>query len=193
MPAEGQARIQQNNFYDIVGRYKLAKGKNLQPLHESEYLALAEFRYQLRRFLRRMEEEVREVGINPQQWQLVLAVKGLPKGQMPTISRLAERMQLNHNSMVELVDRCEEHDLVRRTRLDRDRRQVVLSITSNGEALLRRLGSASRQELRSVGPVLVESVLKLTGETRPAKQKRGRPAAASQRTEKSGGTRKAGP
>jgi DNA-binding MarR family transcriptional regulator len=84
-------------------------------------------------------------------------------------------MQLNHNSMVELVDRCEEHGLVHRTRLDSDRRQVVLSITPEGETLLRRLGSASRQELRNVGPVLVESVLKLTRESRPAKQKRGGP------------------
>src|SRR5690349_434659 len=107
----GRARIQQNNSYNIVGRYKMAKGKNLQALQESEYLALAEFRYQLRRFLRFMEDEVRDVGINPQQWQLVLAVKGLPRGQRPTISQLAERMQLNHNSMVELVDRCEEHGL----------------------------------------------------------------------------------
>jgi DNA-binding MarR family transcriptional regulator len=153
----------------------MAKGKNVQPLQESEYLALAEFRYQLRRFLRFMEDEVRDMGINPQQWQLVLAVKGLPRGQRPTISRLAERMQLNHNSMVELVDRCEEHGLVRRTRLDSDRRQVVLSITTKGETQLHRLGAASRQELRNVGPVLVESVLKLTKEARPAKQKRGGP------------------
>jgi DNA-binding MarR family transcriptional regulator len=151
----------------------MAKGKNLQPLQEFEYLALAEFRYQLRRFLRHMEDQVREVGINPQQWQLVLAVKGLPKGQVPTISQLAERMQLNHNSMVELVDRCEEHGLVRRTRLGSDRRQVTLSITPEGEILLRKLGSASRQELRSVGPMLVESVLRLTREARPAKRKRG--------------------
>ncbi len=164
----------------------MAKGKNSQPLQESEYLALAEFRYQLRRFLRHMEGQVREVGIHPQQWQLVLAVKGLPKGQMATISQLAERMQLNHNSMVELVDRCEEHGLVRRTRLGSDRRQVTLSITPEGESLLRRLGSASRQELRNVGPMLVESVLKLTREARPARQKRGEP------TQQTGGSRKSG-
>ncbi|HSM87013.1 MAG TPA: helix-turn-helix domain-containing protein, partial [Candidatus Limnocylindrales bacterium] len=88
-------------------------------------MALAEFRYQLRKFLRHMEEEVRQFGINPQQYQLVLAVKGLPKEQVPTISRLAERMQLNHNSMVELVDRCEERNLLRRVRSGTDRRQVT--------------------------------------------------------------------
>ncbi len=159
----------------------MTKRENSHLLQESEYRALAEFRYQLRRFLRHMEDQVREVGINPQQWQLVLAIKGLPKGQLPTISQLAERMQLNHNSMVELVDRCEEHGLLRRTRLDNDRRQVTLSITPQGETLLRRLGSASRLELRSVGPMLVESVGRLTREVRPAKQKRGEPTRRTRR------------
>lgn len=157
----------------------MAKRDNLRTLQDSEYLALAEFRYQLRRFLRHMEDEVREAGIKPQQWQLVLAVKGLPKGQVPTISQLAERMQVNHNSMVELVDRCEEYGLVRRTRLGSDRRQVTLSITPEGETLLRRLGSAARRELRYVGPMLVESVLRLIREVRPAKPKRRK---ATQRT-----------
>ncbi len=164
----------------------MTKRENSHLLQESEYRALAEFRYQLRRFLRHMEDQVREVGINPQQWQLVLAVKGLPKGQMPTISQLAERMQLNHNSMVELVDRCEEHGLLRRTRLDNDRRQVTLSITPQGETLLRRLGTASRQELRRVGPMLVKSVERLTQEVRPEKKKRGEP------TRRTGGNRKSG-
>ena len=140
----------------------MSKEKNPRPLQETEYVALAEFRYQLRRFLRHMEEEVRHLGVNPQQYQLVLAIKGLPKTQVPTISCLAERMQLNHNSMVELVDRCEERRMIRRQRSSTDRRQVTLAITAEGEALLRSLGSAARQELRSIGPMLVESVLRLT-------------------------------
>ena len=140
----------------------MSKEKNSRSLQESEYVALAEFRYQLRRFLRHMEEEVRHFGINPQQYQLVLAIKGLPKSQVPTISCLADRMQLNHNSMVELVDRCEERNMLRRQRSSSDRRQVTLALTPDGEGLLRKLGSAARQELRSIGPMLVESVLRLT-------------------------------
>jgi DNA-binding MarR family transcriptional regulator len=142
----------------------MSKEKSSRPLQETEYVALAEFRYQLRRFLRHMEEEVRRFGTNPQQYQLVLAIKGLPKGQLPTISCLAERMQLNHNSMVELVDRCEERSMLRRLRSSADRRQVTLAITAEGETLLRKLGSAARRELRSIGPMLVESVLRLTDE-----------------------------
>lgn len=157
----------------------MSKGKKLRPLQETEYVALAEFRYQLRRFLRHMEEEVRQFGVNPQQYQLVLAIKGLPKDVVPTISQLAERMQLNHNSMVELVDRCEERDLLRRLRSGTDRRQVTLSITSDGEALLRKLGSAARQELRSIGPVLVDSVMRLTQEGRAAKARENRQRAVA--------------
>jgi len=147
----------------------MVKARIERPLTEVEYLALAEFRYQLRRFLRHMEEQVRDLGVNPQQYQVVLAIKGLPRNQMPTISCLAERMQLNHNSMVELVDRCEENGLLRRVRLGSDRRQVTLALTPDGEALLKRLGSAARNELRSVGPMLVESVLSLTADGRRRK------------------------
>jgi DNA-binding MarR family transcriptional regulator len=139
----------------------MSKPKTSQPLDGAEYIALAEFRYQLRRFLRHMEEQTRGLGVNPQQYQLVLAVKGLPPGQAPTIGRLAERMQLNHNSMVELVDRSERSGLVRRERAARDRRQVTLAITEKGEALLRELGSAAREELRDRGPSLIESVRRL--------------------------------
>ena len=89
-------------------------------------------------------------------------------------------MQLNHNSMVELVDRCEENGLLRRTRSGNDRRQVTLSVTPEGEVLLRKLGAAARQELRETGPMLVDSILRLTEEGTASKLK-------------AGGSRKSGP
>jgi DNA-binding MarR family transcriptional regulator len=147
----------------------MVKAKSSRLLSDAEYMALAEFRFQLRRFLRHMEEEARQFHVNPQQYQLLLAVKGLPKSDTPSISCLAERMQLNHNSIVELVDRCEERGLVRRVRSGTDRRQVTLSITTEGEGLLKKLGSAARRELSSISQQLVDSVLKLTGEHRLAK------------------------
>jgi len=165
----------------------MSKGKSVRPLSEAEYLALGEFRYQVRRYMRLMEEATRRLGANPQQYQLVLAVKGLPRDVAPTISRLAERMQLNHNSMVELVDRCEENNLLRRSRSATDRRQVTLSVTPDGEGLLRRLGVAARQELRDSGPVLVDAILRLTGETRSAK------GAAPAPRPRTGGNKKSGP
>ena len=165
----------------------MSKGKNGRPLSETEYLALGEFRYQLRRFMRHMEEATRRLGANPQQYQLVLAVKGLPREVAPTISRLAERMQLNHNSMVELVDRCQENNLLRRSRSAGDRRQVTLSVTPEGEGLLRRLGVAARQELRDSGPMLVDAIQRLTGEKRSGKD------AAMAPRPRTGGNKKSGP
>lgn len=140
----------------------MLKSTHSRPLREAEYTALAEFRYQIRKFQRRMQEQVRGLGLNPQQYQLVLAVKGFPAGHEPTIGAMAERMQLNHNSTVELVDRCERRGLIRRERGGHDRRQVTLAITSRGEGLLRKLGSAARQELVGSGPVLMDAVQRLT-------------------------------
>jgi DNA-binding MarR family transcriptional regulator len=145
------------------------KEKDPVPLEDGEYIALAEFRYRLRKFQRHMEEQVRKLGVNPQQYQLVLAVKGLPRNQAPTIGRLAERMQMNHNSMVELVDRSERSGLIRRGRSGPDRRLVTLSITAEGEALLRKLGAAAREELRDSGPSLIEAVRRLTQDPPPTK------------------------
>jgi DNA-binding MarR family transcriptional regulator len=164
----------------------MSKVKSVRPLSETEYLALGEFRYQLRRFLRHMEEASRLLGANPQQYQLILAVKGLPRDVVPTIGQLAERMQLNHNSMVELVDRCEENNLLRRTRSASDRRQVTLSVTPEGETLLRKLGVAARQELRDMGPMLVDAVLRLTGDSRSTKDGTAAPRPRTEGNKKSG-------
>ena len=132
-------------------------------LTSPEYVALAEFRYQLRRYLRYMEGEARAAGHHPQQYQLLLAIKGLPAPRVPTVSILAERMQLNHNSMVELADRCEKRGLIRRIRESaNDRRQVTLAITTDGEKVLRQQASASREELRNIGPILLAALQKLT-------------------------------
>jgi DNA-binding MarR family transcriptional regulator len=158
------------------------------PLQAAEYIALAEFRYRLRKFQRHMEEHVRKLGVNPQQYQLVLAVKGLPRNQAPTIGSLAERMQLNHNSMVELVDRSERSGLLGRGRSGPDRRLVTLSITAEGEALLRKLGSDAREELRGSGPSLIEAVRRLIQDSPRAK-----PANTEKKPKKRGGSKRTDP
>jgi DNA-binding MarR family transcriptional regulator len=139
----------------------MSKPKSPRPLSSAEYKALAEFRYQLRRFLRNMEEHAREIGHQPQQYQLLLAIKGLPRTESPTIGVLAERMQLNHNSTVELIDRCEKRGLLRRVKGIPDRRMVTLAITPDGEQLLRQQASSARHELQTVGPILAESIRRL--------------------------------
>ena len=149
------------------------KAKEHKPLNDAEYAALSEFRYQIRKYLRYMEDEAREMGHNPQQYQVLLAIKGLPTGTPPTISAIAQRMQLNHNSMVELIDRCAERGLLRRGRSSSDRRQVTLAITPEGELMLRQLAAAARQQLRAIGPILSESVQRLIEDTKAAKDSSG--------------------
>lgn len=152
----------------------MSNANKTMQLTGSEYIALAEFRYQLRRYLRHMEEEARANGHHPQQYQLLLAIKGLPPPRIPTVSVLAERMQMNHNSLVELADRCEKRGFIRRIRSSpSDRRTVTLAITPAGEAMMRQQASASRQELQTVGPILVESLQRLLRHN-PVLQKRAR-------------------
>lgn len=145
----------------------MSKDRTPKPLNQTEYQALSEFRYQLRRYLRFMEEKAREAGQNPQQYQLLLAIKGLPGNVSPTIGALADRMQLNHNSLVELVDRCEHRGLLRRARSGKDRRQVELVVTAEGDQMLGKLAAAGREELRTIGPLMAQSVQNLiSGEAR---------------------------
>src|SRR5438067_13119315 len=100
---------------------------NIMTLHNemslADYRALAEFRYQLRRFLRFSEQTTREMGLEPQQHQLLLALKGLPNGRNATVGDLAERLQLRHHSTVELIDRLAERSLIERTRDETDQRR----------------------------------------------------------------------
>jgi DNA-binding MarR family transcriptional regulator len=82
----------------------------------TDYQALAEFRYLLRRFLRFSEKAAKEAGLEPHQHQLMLAVKGALEAKGPHISYLAERLQIQHHSAVELVDRLASKGLIRRSR-----------------------------------------------------------------------------
>jgi DNA-binding MarR family transcriptional regulator len=123
-----------------------------------EYRALAEFRYQIRRFLHFSEEQARASGLEPQQHQLLLALKGLPKGDKATIRELSARLQLKHHSTVELVNRLELRGMIKRTPGEKDRREVIIQFTRAGEALLGRLSLMHREQLQSAGPELAKAL-----------------------------------
>jgi DNA-binding MarR family transcriptional regulator len=124
----------------------------------AEYRALAEFRYQIRCFLSFSERAARAVGIEPQQHQLLLALKGLPVDKRPTIRALAERLCVAHHTAVALVDRLEAAGLLRRARNAHDRREVLVSISPAGEALLSRLSAEHQQQLRTFGAGLRDAL-----------------------------------
>jgi DNA-binding MarR family transcriptional regulator len=131
--------------------------KNSSP-RAIDYQALADFRYEIRHFLNFSERLVRAAGIEPQQHQALLAIKGLPAHRVATIGVLAERLLIQHHSAVELVNRLEAKALLRRTRGVADRREVVLTVSRRGEALLKQLTRPHHGELQSARPKLLAAL-----------------------------------
>lgn len=127
-------------------------------LTTAAYRLLAAFRYELRRFQSFSEQAARGAGIEPQQHQFLLALRGLPEGARPTVGALAERLCVQPHTAVALVDKLEERELLRRERGTGDRREVLLRITPTGEAILRKLSSLHREQLASAGPAMVEAL-----------------------------------
>jgi len=120
--------------------------------------ALADFRYAIRRYLNFSERNARAAGLEPQQYQALLAIKGVPLSQKATVGVLAERLQIQHHSAVELMDRLEKRGLVRRARSRVDRRQVLVQLTPSGERKLRRVSLPHRDELRTAGRKLLRAL-----------------------------------
>ena len=130
----------------------------METLTLPDYEALAELRYQIRRFLSFSEQAARAAGLEPRQHQLMLSLKGLPVEARPTIGELAERLQIQHHSAVELVNRLSAAGYIKRARAGEDRREVLLTLTPKGEKVLRRLSLHHRAELCSAGPALVKAL-----------------------------------
>jgi DNA-binding MarR family transcriptional regulator len=132
---------------------------------------LAEFRYQLRKFNSFSETVSDAAGISVQQYQLLQVIAAMPEGLGASISYLADRMILRHNSAVELVDRAVRAGLVRRESDEEDLRRSLVRLTEAGTALLQRLVEAHLAELDVRGNEIVgaiESLLtsrELVGET----------------------------
>jgi len=130
----------------------------MKKLTPSDYQALAAFRYQIRKFLHFSERAVKQSGIEHGQYQLLLAVKGMPTGVRPRVRELANQMQIRHHSAVELIDRLEAGGYVHRERAQADRREVLLTLTPKGERTLEKLARHHHDELRLAGPGLVAAL-----------------------------------
>jgi|SRR5213592_2950106 len=130
-------------------------------LRAVDYRALADLRYQIRRFLRVREVAARTAGVEPQQYLVLLQIKGLEGHEVATMSVLAERLQIRHHAVVQLIDRLVRAGMVERRRDGRDRREVVVRLRPAGERVLKRLAGYSRAELTTEGPSLVASLDRL--------------------------------
>jgi DNA-binding MarR family transcriptional regulator len=128
----------------------------------ADYQALAEFRYQIRRFLHFSEQALQQAGIERQQYQFMLAIKGVPEASRPRIRDLADRLLIQHHSAVELVNRLEAGGLVHRERGHRDKREVLLQLTPKGDRALAELARHHQKELQSAAPDLVAALRRVT-------------------------------
>jgi DNA-binding MarR family transcriptional regulator len=134
------------------------RGRGFRKLDVTHLQRLAEFRFQLRRFLHVSQEAAERVGLHNQQYQMLQCVRGMPDGILPTIANVAERMFLKHNSTVELVDRTIAQGLLRRLSDEADHRRILLRVTSQGERILAKLAAFHTRELGQSGPELVQAL-----------------------------------
>jgi DNA-binding MarR family transcriptional regulator len=139
----------------IVMRYNWLMAKEIST---AEYRALAELRCLIRKFVREGDAVARAAGLEPQQYLLLLAIRGLPDNEEATIRALADRLALKHHSAVELIDRLEAHGYVRRNRSRDDRRRVLVSLLPRGEKLLEQVARHRINELRASGVALVKAI-----------------------------------
>jgi DNA-binding MarR family transcriptional regulator len=123
-------------------------------LTNTDFQALADFRYELRRFLRFSEDAAKSQGLRPLQYQLLLQIKGLPRPKLPTVGELATRLQIAQHGMVTLISRCEKAGLVERVAGKHDRRVTCVRLTPEGERAVRRVAQLHLDELWSMSKVL---------------------------------------
>jgi DNA-binding MarR family transcriptional regulator len=122
-------------------------GEEPEVLTKQDFEALARFRFAINRYLRFSEETVRRDGLTPQQYQLLLALKGFPGRDWATVRELADRLQRRHHSVVELINRAQRQGLVQRTTHPSDGRAVRVLLTPQGERVLTRVSALHRDEL----------------------------------------------
>src|SRR6516225_725154 len=124
----------------------------------AEFRAMAELRYRIRLFQREGDATARQAGLEPQQYLMLLAIRGLPPDCAAKIQPLADRLALKHHSAVELLDRLEQRGYVKRSRSRKDRRQVLVSLLPRGEKVLEQVVHQRIGELRATGRELVRAI-----------------------------------
>jgi DNA-binding MarR family transcriptional regulator/nucleotide-binding universal stress UspA family protein len=127
-------------------------------LTRKDFEHLLAFRASLRRFQRWSEDQARAAGLTHVQHQLLVAIRGHPGTEPPTMGELAGYLLQRHHSTVELVDRAEAAGLVRRVADGRDARVVRVRLTGRGDRVLSELTPAHLVELHSLAAILDELV-----------------------------------
>ncbi|MEI7430017.1 MAG: MarR family transcriptional regulator [Betaproteobacteria bacterium] len=119
------------------------------PLDKRDFEILADFRHQIRRFLRFSEEVTRQHGVTPLQYLLLLQLKGFPGRDWATVGELAKRLQAQQHGVVALISRCEKLGYVVRQQSTEDRRRIEVHLLEKGEAVIEKLARLHQIELLS--------------------------------------------
>lgn len=121
-----------------------------RPLNKRDFETLANFRYQIRKFVRFSEQLALKHGIKPQQYLLLLQIRGYPGRDWATVGELAERLQSQHHGVVALISRCEKLGLVERRRSSEDKRRIEIRLLAKGDKLVNKVACLHRAELLSL-------------------------------------------
>lgn len=127
-------------------------GSEPEALSPADYETLASFRYGVRRYLAFAEANAQAAGLTSQQHQALLAIKVHTARRPMVIRDLADQLLIRHHSAVELLGRLEKAGFAKRRADPQDRRQVQVSLTPAGEAVLASLSVSNLRELRLVAP-----------------------------------------
>jgi len=134
------------------------------PLSDSDYEALANLRYTLRRFLDFSASAAKSAGLPSQQHQALLAIKGHRAPEPMTIGMLASRLLIAPHTAAELVGRLEAAGLVERHTDPGDKRRQALTLTMKSEAIMRELSDVHLKEIRDLTPELIAILRSLSSE-----------------------------
>ena len=97
----------------------------------------------------------------------MLAIKGFPGRDWAVVRELADRLQLRHHSVVELVNRAQAQGFVAPYADPDDARAVRVVLTDQGEDLLGRLSALHRDELRRMDAASLSPTGTRLSERRP--------------------------
>src|SRR3954466_5624406 len=148
--APGGHRLRGQRAKAVAG--KRAAKRNGSPA--VDYGTLAEFRFQLRKFLAFSETAAQKAGLTPQQHQALLAIKGFSAPEPTSVGDLARILLIRHHTAVELMDRMTKLGLLSRIVDAEDGRRVLVKLTRKGEQKLRTLSNIHFEELGSASPAL---------------------------------------
>jgi DNA-binding MarR family transcriptional regulator len=123
-------------------------------LEQADFEHLLQLRTGLRRFLRWSELQAEAVGITPAHHQLLLAVRGHPDPDGPTVGEVADYLVLRHHSASELIARAEAAGLVERTSDSGNGSIVRVVLTTAGTNKLEDLAAVHLEELSHLAPTM---------------------------------------